>query len=387
MHGGHRPSELWSCLALRHCDGLGPRTWKNLLDTFGSADAAIGRVSEWVDRGCTSRSLADNFLQEKWRPAALAEFARIRDHGFRVLLYADPEYPERLRQIPSPPLFLYLHGDPGLLSAPCLAMVGSRSCSRYGLQAAGDIAASLSRQGITIVSGFALGIDRQAHQQAMTGPGRSLAVLGTGIDMIYPASNSDLWRSMSQDGLILTEFGPGTRPEAHNFPRRNRIISGLSLGVLVVEAARRSGSLITARTAMEQNREVFALPGPINLPTYAGCNALLREGATLIRSAEDILEELAPLLRSEWPECSPPSQSPPPASGDGDPNRLLEQLAPDERQVAQFLLKNPQAHIDSLAQHLGWENSQVSRTLLLLEMQGVVKQLTGMYYSLAGRGM
>jgi len=384
MHGQFA-REFWASLALRHSEGLGPRTWRKLLEHYGSAEAAVSQADSWPDQGLATRYLAENLLQGKWREAALAEWRMVLDKGFRVLLYSDRGFPERLRQIPSPPLFLYFEGDVGLLARPCLAVVGSRSCSRYGLDAAGTIARDLSRMGLTVVSGFAMGIDRQAHAMAVSEAGRSIAVMGTGIDLIYPARNRELWQSMRERGLLLSEFHPGTRPEAHNFPKRNRIISGLCLGVLVVEAAKQSGSLITARMAMEQNRDVFALPGPINLETYAGCNALIREGAMLARSARDILDELEPVLRSEWPADFASASGPPPVGF--EPGRqtclaVLDSLNPEERQVAQFLLEHPESHIDSLAASLGWGCSKVSQILLMLEIQGVVKQLSGMYYSL-----
>ncbi|MCF8105877.1 MAG: DNA-processing protein DprA [Desulfohalobiaceae bacterium] len=367
--------ELWACLALQQTDGLGLRTAKQLLEHYGSARAALKDASGWPGKNLVRTKVADLVLREAYKAAASAEWDLIQKHNHGILLFCDPLYPERLRQIPDPPLFLYYQGRPEILQQPCLAMVGSRSCSKYGLQAASEIALDLSREGLGVVSGFALGIDRQSHISAMKGRGRSIAVLGTGVDILYPVRNRDLRETMSRSGLLLTEFPPGTPPDPHNFPRRNRIISGLGLGVLVIEAAEKSGSLITARLALEQDREVFAIPGPLHLPTYYGCHSLIRQGALLIRNAADILQELSPVLHHEWP-----------LSGPGKENRSQKELpldlSPDEASLARILEKHSQLHIDRLSQLLGWQSNLVSQTLLMLELKGLVKRKTGMYYSL-----
>mgnify|MGYP006277571135 CR=1 FL=1 len=378
-HPSSRAQEYWACLALRHADRLGPKTAQKLIKAYGSAQQAIAMAGDWSRDQHVRPSVADIFHQEKWRQPALQEWETMRRRQDRVLLYTDPDYPENLRQIPDPPIFLYLAGDRSLLRIPCVAIVGSRLCSSYGQGMARTLASGLSQAGVAVVSGFALGIDRQAHMGGLGHPGRSIAVLGTGLDLIYPPQNKDLWTQLIQHGLVLTEFAPGSEPDAHNFPKRNRIISGMSMGVVVVEAARKSGSLITARLALDYNREVFAVPGQVTSPSFAGCLELLKQGALLTRSARDILEELAPQLtenqsRIQIPQAHPAAQSQ--ATG-------FEHLPPEEQALAKLLCYDSQVHINTLTQQLGWESHKVSQTLLMLELKGVVKQQNGMYYALA----
>ena len=376
-----RAQEYWACLALRHAERLGPKTCKKLIQAYGSAHAAVDMAGQWTRDRLVRPSVADIFRQEKWRGPALAEWERVYHRDHEVLLYTDPDYPDCPRQIPDPPLHLYLAGDRSLLGSTCVAMVGSRKCTPYGQNMARRVAAGLSQAGISIVSGFALGIDRLAHLGGLRHQGRSIAVLGTGLDVIYPPQNKDLWSQITQDGLALTEFGPGSEPDAYNFPRRNRIISGLSLGVVVVEAAEKSGSLITAHLALEYNRDVFAVPGQANAPTFAGCLELIRQGAVLIRSAEDVLQELAWQLPSD-PETVQPGH-PPDASLSRPRQPNLDHLDDQEQALARLLLHDSQVHIDTLIQKLGWESQKVSQTLLMLELKGVIRQQNGMYYALA----
>lgn len=252
-----------------------------------------------------------------------------------------------------------------------MAVVGSRAASRYGSGMAESIAASLSMSGVGVVSGLAQGIDRAAHLGALRGVGGTIAVLGTGLDLVYPASNSDLWKQIAARGLIVSEFPPGTRPESMNFPHRNRIVSGLSLGVLVVEGALGSGSLITAKLALAQNRDVFALPGPATMQSYRGCHQLIRQGACLVQSAEDILRELHPRLGAHL-AADQPAAAPCPR----------EPEDPDQRAVHRLLQGGEPLHIDALARRTGWAAHKVSSTLLFMELEGIVKQLPGMYYAL-----
>lgn len=365
--------ELWACLALQHTDGLGPRTAKQLLTQYHTARSALEDAANWPRRRLTRPGIAQSVVHEHYAAPAEAAWKLIKKMGLQVLLYADPLYPESLRQIADPPLFLFYEGRLDTLLRPALAMVGSRSCSRYGLQAAADIALEVSNAGLSIVSGFALGIDRQSHVWALRGTGKTIAVLGTGPDLVYPARNKDLRESLRQSGLILTEFPPGTPPDPHNFPRRNRIISGLSLGVLIIEAAEQSGSLITARLALEQNREVFALPGPLHLPTYSGCHTLIRQGALLVRNAADILDELAPMLNQE--AGAHPAEA-------NTETELPPDLSPDEQDLVQTLSRHPNSHIDALTQKLDWESRRVSQALLMLELKGLIQRRSGMYYAL-----
>ncbi|PTN38704.1 DNA-processing protein DprA [Desulfonatronum sp. SC1] len=413
-----RRDEYLASLALRNSGGLGPRTWKRLLEHFGRAVVAVEHAGQWHDLGLARKNQVREFLIGSWRTATDQEARAAQDKGMEVLLWSDPDYPTILRRIPNPPALLYLTGDRGLLGSPALALVGSRKCSRYGMEAVRSISREVSRAGICVVSGFAAGIDRQAHVSALEEIGSSIAVLGTGLDLLYPAANKDLWLRLLRQGLIVTEFAPGTRPDAVNFPHRNRIISGLSLGVLVVEAAVRSGSLITASIALEQGREVFALPGPVNMESYDGCHHLIRQGATLVRTVEDILTELRPQLVDARAPVTPHSVSNPPtfdphvivmkstdSSKDmpGDSpmgpistvppdsrdisidERTFQTLNPDEQRLVNFLEHRDKVHIDDICNGLDGEPSRVSTLLLLLEMRSLVMRYPGMYYSLCGR--
>ncbi|HDQ41104.1 MAG TPA: DNA-protecting protein DprA [Desulfonatronum sp.] len=376
-----RTQEYLACLALRHSPGLGPRTWKKILSAYPSAGQAVADAVQWPGKKLATAGQVREFQSGAWRAKADHEAEAALARNMHALLWFDPGYPEILRQIPGPPVCLYLLGDATLLQSPCLAVVGSRRCSRYGLEAARKIGKEVSRAGVCIVSGFASGIDRQAHLAALEEVGSSIAVLGTGLDLVYPAANRDLWLLLRDRGLIVTEFPPGTRPDARNFPHRNRIISGLSLGVLVIEAAVRSGSLITATSALEQGREVFALPGPVNLESYEGCHHLIRQGAMLVQSAEDILAELRPQLA---PSGADSPSEPPKLAGTGPlrPGQRWPDLAGDDLLLAEALHGRERVHIDALCQVLGREAGEISRRLLVLEMRAIVSQLPGMYYQL-----
>ena len=363
--------EFEACLALRHTKGLGARTWKRLLEAFGSAARAVEQHKNWSRRRLTSVRVEGEFASGAWREKAGAEKKQADALGLRRVLFRDESFPALLREIPNPPLFLYYLGDVSLLARPCVAVVGSRQSSGYGRQMADEIARSLSRSGLCVVSGFAHGIDRAAHQAAAAEVGGSIAVLGTGLDLIYPASNKDLWRLMSEKGLIVSEFAPGTRPEGTNFPHRNRIVSGLSLGVLVVEGAVGSGSLITAELALAQNREVFALPGPATMKTFQGCHQLIRQGACLVQCGDDIVRELQPRLGSFVPPAAPVA-----------PGRPLPR-DPDHLALFTVLQEGGPVHVDVLGRRSGFTAEKVSATLLFMELEGLVRQLPGMYYELA----
>ncbi len=374
--------EFWASLALAHTPGLGCKLGKQLLDYYGSAQEAVNDFPQWRSLKIAEKNVADNFGQEKWLQSARIEWSRAKQEGMQVLTYCHPFYPERLRQIVDPPLYLYYRGDLSLLQAPCLAVVGSRNCSSAGTRITESISAQLSASGVGIVSGLAWGIDRVAHKGALSGAGGSLAVLGTGLDLVYPARNKDLWLEMIQKGLILTEFAPGTNPEAFNFPRRNRIISGLCLGVLVTEASGNSGSLITARYALEQNREVFAVPGFPLHQSFAGCNELIRQGAVLTRSAEDILREIEPQLSQFDLGPDEEGTDTEARSWQEDKTRELE-LTEEESDVVGSMEEGERTHIDTLTRRLGWTSSRTSTVLLSLELKGVVIKSEGMYYALS----
>jgi DNA processing protein len=426
--------ELWACLALRHASGIGPLRAMLLAEDYGSAlaavEAALSVPAAWAERGLIPERIARDFAREQWREAARAEWNALRRSGFSFLLRGDPAYPPLLREIPDAPLLLYYKGNLELLRGPAVGVVGSRDCTREGLAVTAFFARALSRAGITVISGLAKGIDRAAHLAGLEGPGRSIAILGTGIDRLYPPHNADLAEKMETLGLLLSEFPPGTPAAARHFPIRNRLISGLARGILVVEAAARSGSLITARLALEQGREVFAVPGHTMAAVSEGCRSLIRQGAKAVFSADDILAELAPLLRPEvrkalderladgdrrrkiplprrradnrhedslakaesvLPEGDLPWLAPEEAvlrrqDKAGPPGRnpapvpLPENLEPPERAILEAL-KGGKAHIDELARRLDQEVACLSGRLLALEMRGLVIRLPGAIYA------
>lgn len=291
-----------------------------------------------------------------------------------LISLSDPDYPPLLREIDHPPPLLFVHGDPASLRAPQIAIVGARNPSLGGRDTARQFAAHLAGSGIVITSGLALGVDAEAHRGALAAPGRTIAVMGTGLDRIYPARHRELAHAIAEGGALVSEFPLGTPALAGHFPRRNRIISGLSLGTLVVEAALQSGSLITARLAVEQGREVFAIPGSIHNPLARGCHALIRQGAKLVETAADILEELGSLARvaiqAEIERPSPAAPELPAAS----------ELDEDYRLLLEHLGHEP-VSIDLLVDRCGLTAEVVSSMLLILELQGYVAAAPGGLYS------
>lgn len=296
----------------------------------------------------------------------LAWFAEPNRH---IVTLHDPHYPALLKQIADPPNILFIEGDLSLLSSWQLAMVGSRNPSASGRDTAYEFARYIAQGEIAITSGLAMGIDAASHQGALAAQGKSVAVIGTGLDDVYPTKHRALANEIVASGAIVTEFALGTSPRAENFPRRNRIISGLSLGTIVIEAAIRSGSLITARMALEQGREVFAIPGSIHNPLARGCHRLIREGAKLVETAQDILEELAPLAGAQ--RLADAEQV---ATQD-----LTVDIDDDYRVLLEYLGYDP-IEIDTLIQKSGLTAEAVSSMLLLLELQGQVESLPGGRY-------
>jgi DNA processing protein len=309
-------------------------------------------------------------LRHPQQPAIERDLAWRAQPGNPILVITDPRYPPLLRQLPDAPPLLYVHGDPGLLCAPQLAMVGSRNPTPAGQQTATDFARHLAAAGLVITSGLAAGIDAASHLGALDAGGRTIAVTGTGLDRVYPAGNRALARRIAGQGALVSEFPLGTPPLAENFPRRNRILSGLSLGTLVVEAALRSGSLITARCATEQGREVFAIPGSIHNTLARGCHALIRQGAKLVETAADILEELGPLAASvDTDPVSAPGTEP---AEDWLP-------APEYSQLLDFMGFDL-IPIDALVHRSGLTPAEVSSMLLQLELAGYVASSPGGHY-------
>ena len=291
-----------------------------------------------------------------------------------TLTPGDAAFPSALLETADPPLLLYVQGDVARLALPSVAIVGSRNATPQGVANAHAFASALSGHGFVVVSGLALGIDAAAHEGGLTGAAGSIAVVGTGLDRVYPARHRDLAHRIAAHGALVSEFSPGTPPLPDNFPRRNRIIAGLSLGTLVVEAAVQSGSLITARLASEAGREVFAMPGSIHAPQSKGCHALLKQGAKLVESAQDILEELrcpfgAPIGQAALP-LQPGASTPP--TEPADP--LLEALGHDP------------VTMDALTARTGWSAQDLSAKLLTLELDGKVARLPGGLYQRLHRG-
>ncbi len=291
----------------------------------------------------------------------------------RLLAITDPEYPVLLRSIPDPPTALFLHGRLDSLDLPQLAIVGSRNPSHGGRTNAREFARFLAAAGLAITSGMALGIDSAAHLGALHGNGITLAVTGTGLDRVYPAKNRDLAYKIAEKGLLISEFGPGTPPLPGNFPRRNRIISGLSVGTLVVEAALKSGSLITARLASEQGREVFAIPGSIHNPLARGCHALIRQGAKLVETGEHVAEELSAMLGGLDQQISTEYT---------DTGSDFE-IDDEHRQLLDAMGYDP-ATTDQLVSRTGFSAASVSSMLLLLELQGHVSSEAGGLFTRPG---
>ena len=288
-----------------------------------------------------------------------------------IICPGDADYPELLEQIQSPPSQLYVRGDPGLLQMPALAIVGSRNPTEGGARNAFEFARHLGQSGFCIVSGLAEGIDTAAHRGALAGGAATIAFLGHGIDRVYPAANRDLAHEIAARGALVSEFPLGTHPHKSLFPQRNRLISGISLGTLVIEAARRSGSLITARYAGEQGREVFALPGSIHNPLARGCHQLIKQGAKLVETADDIVAELAPLATHVLQNTLESTTNEAPVEAhDGEYQQLRKHLSYDP------------IGVDELAQNSGLTIDQVSSMLLILELEGEIESLSGGRYAL-----
>ena len=345
-----------ACLHLALIPGLGPITYRNLVQRFGTPErvvaAPLGDVARFAG-AAMAQALAcgpDRRLVER-------SLAWMDLPGHHLLTAEDPAYPEMLRQIPDPPIALYAIGRIDLLQRPCLGIVGSRNCTPQGARDARAFARELSKAGLCIASGLALGIDAAAHRGGLEEGASSIAVMGTGPDLCYPRSNRDLARQLAEQGCIVTEFPLGMRPLRGNFPRRNRLISGLARGVLVVEAAEDSGSLLTAQLALDQNREVFAMPGPVHSTLTKGCHKLIRDGATLVECARDVLVELR--LASPT-QASPTASAPPPAS---DP--VLHAIG--------FECVSP----DQIAQRTGLAVAAIAARLSRLEIDGEIEAAAG----------
>jgi DNA processing protein len=354
---------LWVALSL--IKGLGSATLCQLLSRFGSPEgifsAKQSQLSEIVDQ-----RLASTIHQGFDASSVSTTLTWLQESQNHIITLADNAYPKHLLEITTPPAILYAKGNLELLNNPCIAMVGSRNATPQGEKNAEDFADNLSRQGLSIVSGMALGIDAAAHRGALNANGATIAVVGTGLDIVYPAKHKSLAHQIASKGLIISEFPLGTPSMAQNFPRRNRIISGLSLGCLVVEANIDSGSLITARLAAEQGREVFAIPSSIHSPVSKGCHQLIKQGAKLVESSEDILCEIQPqLFKREHSSVSPIGLLPERANASHEANTVLASMGFDP------------IDFDSLMTETDLTASTLSTMLTLLELDGKVCHLQG----------
>lgn len=348
--------DLAAWIELSLVPGLGGSRFRSLLSAFGLPAHVLGATRSQLCR-VVPETLAASILERNRGPEIEKAVRWAGKPRHSVLTLADAAYPKQLLEIPDPPALLYIAGDARLLCSPALAIVGSRNATPQGLRNAHAFARTLSDAGLAIVSGLAIGVDSEAHRGGLEGSGSTIAVLGTGIDVIYPRRNAPLADDILSRGALVSEFPLGTEPHAGNFPRRNRLISGLARGCLVVEAAVDSGSLISARLAADQGREVFAIPGSIHSPLSKGCHALIKQGAKLVESAQDVLDELGiPARRAEI------------APEPGEGHDLLEKMGFDP------------CDIDELTVRSGLSAEAVSAALLELELDGKIAGLPGGLY-------
>ena len=402
-------NETISLIHLNMIQGVGPKTVQVLRDVFGSAERALQAKSDElgkIDR--LTPAMRDLLRRKPVQYPIERELELIQEYGCQVLTLYDTAYPALLKEIDTPPIVLYIRGELTPEDSLSLALVGSRDAKDYGRKASYRLSYQLAQRGLTIVSGLAKGIDTAAHRGALESGGRTVAVMGSGLSFVYPATNTDLAEKITESGALISEFPMETKPKPNNFPRRNRIISGLTLGTVVVEASNRSGALITARLAGEQGREVFAVPGEIFSELSTGTHKLINNGAKLVNTVDDLLNELprhavsriqsaasaspmpeaetepaqqAPVVETRASERAsaqpveveqPPQITPPP------------DLTPDERTVFDAI-EDPASHIDTIVRATQLPIGQVSSVLLMLELKGVVQQLPGKQFTKAGQ--
>jgi DNA processing protein len=353
--------------ALKSVPLVGNVTFRRLLERFDTPDRALkASESELALVKGLNAAVVESIQSHDYRESAERECEKVVKAGVKVVNFLSEEYPKVLLEIPDPPPYLYVKGNPAGME-PAIAIVGSRRASTYGIMTTSRLAGELAEHGVTVVSGMARGVDSAAHRGALNKGGHSIGILGCGIDVVYPQENRRLFDEMSVKGALFSEFPMGTLPLAENFPRRNRIISGISRGVLVVEAMENSGSLITAQYALEQGREVFAVPGNINYSSSRGANRLIKQGAKLVESVEDILEEL-PCRQTRI--------------GIGVPAAHGFSLTPQEAAVYTLLAGTP-LHIDDIIVKSGLTVGEVSAILLRLELKGAIMQLPGKNFAIS----
>ena len=376
-------------LALKSIPGVGPVLFQRLLARFGNPAAVFqARCEDLLAIKGVNRDLARDILGFRNWDRVEAELARLAAAGVEVLLQSDPRFPARLRQIPYPPPLLFLKGTLLPQDDLALALVGTRAASYYGLKTCRRLAGALAVRGVTVVSGLARGIDTAAHQGALENSGRTLAVLGCGLDVVYPPENQKLFEQIPEQGALISEFPLSTPPEAKNFPIRNRIISGLSLGVVVVEAGLKSGTSITVRYALDQGREVFAVPGPIDSPTSLGPHRLIQDGAKLVQDPEDIFSELPGLKKGQRALFAPGRVREAPAAGGGGPTPATAAApptltpAPTPEDPLLALLGSDPLSLEEIVRTTRLATSTVLSRLTILELEGLIRELPGKRYVL-----
>jgi DNA processing protein len=360
---GKEDRRYW--LALNMVPGTGSVSYRTLIKVFRDPKEVFRASRKALEKvQGVGPTLADAIVQFPLERRLKSELDRMERYGVSMLTYRDSDYPGRLLTIYDPPPVLYIRGRLGAANDLAVAIVGSRMATRHGRSFTEGLARDLAVRGVTVVSGMARGIDSAAHRGALLGRGRTIAVLGCGVDVIYPPENRSLMKEIATGGAVISEFPLGTKPLSCNFPRRNRIISGMATGVVVVEATSQSGSLITANYALDQGREVFAVPGSVGTPNSQGTTRLLKQGAKLVDRVDDILEEVLPQWQS--------------GSGTGDQKEGPSGPAlNEEEQLVYDLLGTEPVHIDHIITKTQWDTSRVSRILLGLELVGMVNQLAG----------
>ena len=358
--------DLLDTLRLSMISGVGPRIRKSLLDRFGSARAVLAAApSELQQVQGVGPKLVRKIAEADHEIDVQAEIELCRQRNIKILVEADPDYPRSLREIHDPPGVLFVRGELKRDDALAIGIVGTRHGTPYGLRTAERLAAALARAGLTIISGLARGIDAAAHRGALAAGGRTIGVLASGVSNIYPPEHVRLADEVAAHGALISESPPDGQPLGGMFPQRNRIISGLSLGVIVVEAAERSGALITARHAMEQGREVFAIPGNIDSRTSRGCHRLIRDGAKLVESVDDVLEELGPLVEAA------------PRDDGREIHHPAELLLNEPEQQVLAAIGGEATPVDRIIAETGLTAPQVLATLSVLEMRHLIRRLSG----------
>lgn len=371
--------ELEAWISLWRVPGVGPKAYQKLLASFSNPlEVFESKLGQLTDAGL-SQKLANTILEHRDSKSASPdiEWLNSSDSHFIITIQCE-EYSELLKQITNPPPLLYVKGNCSLLHDPQLAIIGSRNPTKGGNDNAYSFAKYLGETGFCITSGLALGIDGTAHKGAIDGNGPTIAVIATGIDRVYPASHRDLAHSIAETGAIVSEFPIGTQPKPENFPRRNRIISGLSYGTLVIEAALKSGSLITARLAMEQNREVFAIPGSIHNPLARGCHSLIRQGAKLVETANDVIEEMSDVVNLQnTPSLETTNH---PSNNEKHDQEIEDENSAEYQSLVDQMGFDP-VHIDQLVIETGQSPETLSTMLLMLELQNRVSSNGGGTYT------